>query len=146
MEWSTATRDILLPDHSNDYEEDGSRFFVGKSPFGVPETVGKLIWYSSGFDFAPSGSIMLKTYYLPSPRIPLTPVNANRGSTVQLWDANYAPLRDALKELDPSLQKPMDSMIHFVNSLEDRHKPKLQILSADVVRNEKNRLKVCSIS
>ena len=96
-----------------------------------------------GFDFAPSGEILLKTYYLPCPRqlsnrLTLT----EKSPSIGLWDADYRPLSRLLTHLDPQMIEPLELLISYADELKDAYKPRLEIISMDCIRNRDNRLKV----
>ncbi|KAF5378117.1 hypothetical protein D9615_007549 [Tricholomella constricta] len=119
LDWSMITQHFLQPDSDRGGNNDsGKRFFIG-------------------FDFSRCGDIVLKTYYLPSPRptsdIFLRNVKAPR---VCLWDADYKPLRGLLACLDPSLVASLNMMISYAEEVDVLSKPRLQILSMDCVPNE----------
>ncbi|KAG5638126.1 hypothetical protein H0H81_001729 [Sphagnurus paluster] len=131
LDWSIVTQKFLYSGSDDDQIDGdaGKRFFIG-------------------FDFERSGEIVLKTYYLPSPR-PM-PHRVLRGSlyptTVNMWDVDYRPLRGLLTTLDPTLIKSLEAMISYTEDAELLSKPRLQILSMDCVPNEVNRLKVIAIT
>lgn len=82
----------------------------------------------------------MKTYYLPSLRRPSD--RLNKRATINMWDVDYNPLRGLLSGLDPALIEPLETMISYVDDLDDLHKPRIQIISMDCIRSEANRLKV----
>lgn len=101
-------------------------------------------WHS-GFDFAPEGDILLKTYYLPSPSTsqPSTRLTINRKKlSMDLWDVDYTPLRRLLYYFDPALMAPLETLISYVDEVEEQFKPRFQIISMDCVPNKANRVKV----
>ncbi|KAG5641112.1 hypothetical protein DXG03_005975 [Asterophora parasitica] len=123
LDWSMITQHFLYPDGDTEGSE-GERFFIG-------------------FDFSPSGDIVLKTYYLPAPRPTYGAfLHHAKGLNLGLWDSDYRPLRDLLDCLDPSLVDSLNMMISYVDEVNDLSKPRLQILSMDCVPNEVNRLKL----
>ncbi|RDB22384.1 4-O-dimethylallyl-L-tyrosine synthase [Hypsizygus marmoreus] len=124
LDWSMST-DRFLSFHSKQDDTDtGNRFFIG-------------------FDFSPSGSILLKTYYLPRPRSPLVDSTRNiKRPLIGLWDVNYSSLRTLLAALDPNLTKSLNVLCSYIDGLAFDSKPRLQILSVDCTRKETNRLKL----
>ncbi|EAU82200.1 hypothetical protein CC1G_10602 [Coprinopsis cinerea okayama7 len=122
MTWRTKTEEFMFPNSEGDEIPDGSRFFVG-------------------FDFLPNGTIALKAYYLPAPPSP-DPAQLALQGPMKLWDVDYAPLRRLVFDLEPALMEPLELLLSYFESLEDRHKPRIQIVSMDCVKSSENRLKI----
>ncbi|TFK21500.1 aromatic prenyltransferase [Coprinopsis marcescibilis] len=124
MTWRKKTEQFLFP-QSCDGDEipDGSRFFVG-------------------FDFLTDGTVTLKVYYLPAPHSPTEHDSSEKRSPIALWDVDYKPLRRLVSTLDPALLKPLDFLLSYFDTLDEDHKPRIQIISMDCVTSSENRLKI----
>ncbi|KAG6916845.1 hypothetical protein DXG01_005144 [Tephrocybe rancida] len=120
LDWSMITEQFL---YSGAEVDSDKRFFVG-------------------FDFARSGEIVLKTYYLPRAQPPSDQTLSHPTAKLSMWDTNYTPLRSLLTTLDPTLINSLNMMISYVDNADTPYKPRLEILSMDCVPNEVNRLKL----
>ncbi|KAG2002963.1 hypothetical protein CC2G_003604 [Coprinopsis cinerea AmutBmut pab1-1] len=114
MSWRLKTEQLLFPDYEGDEITDGSRFYVG-------------------FDFSHNGTITLKAYYLPAPP-------SSEPAPAEGFD--YEPLRHLVPHLDPALMKPLELLLSYLETLEDRYKPRIAIISMDCVKSSENRLKI----
>ncbi|KAF5335390.1 hypothetical protein D9611_011702 [Ephemerocybe angulata] len=125
MEWRKKTESFLFPDdEGGDDLQTGSRFFVG-------------------FDFAANGTVSLKAYYLPGPSPPAhLPLINDQTRPVYMWDTNYEPLRRLVFNLNPGLMEPLELLLSYFESLDDDHRPRIQILAMDCVKSSENRLKI----
>ena len=97
----------------------------------------------TGFDFAATGRITLKAYYIPSP-VPILGIrNTNcRKETVHLWESDWTRLMSLMPQLHPSLVTPLRNLINFIDALDEPFKPRIEIISVDCVASSANRLKV----
>ncbi|TFK26012.1 aromatic prenyltransferase [Coprinopsis marcescibilis] len=125
MTWRKKTEKFLFPQCGDgDEVPDGSRFFVG-------------------FDFLINGTITLKAYYIPAHNMSNQPVSGSEKlSPLALWGVDYTPLRRLVSTLDPALLEPLEFLLSYFDTLDDDHKPRIQIISLDCVASSKNRLKV----
>ncbi|PFH47890.1 hypothetical protein AMATHDRAFT_76985 [Amanita thiersii Skay4041] len=124
MAWRRTLENFLFPGTVGSQIRDGSKFFVG-------------------FDFTSAGIIKLKAYYIPAPKPTLGIRNSNaRQESVHLWDPDWTRLRNLVMQLHPSLIKPLDKLISFIDGLDDLYKPRIEIFSVDCVGSNVNRLKI----
>ncbi|KAF8629390.1 hypothetical protein AX17_005686 [Amanita inopinata Kibby_2008] len=124
MAWRKALENFLFPAVTGSQIRNGSKFFVG-------------------FDFSPAGLITLKAYYIPPPKPVLGIRNSNsRQGAIHLWDSDWSRLRLLMPQLHPSLLAPLNKLISFVDGLDERLKPRIQIFAVDCVGSSVNRLKI----
>ncbi|TFK33626.1 tryptophan dimethylallyltransferase-domain-containing protein [Crucibulum laeve] len=128
MSWRKSTERFLFPEDDGSEVPEGSRFFVG-------------------FDFSQEGNVTLKAYYIPAPS-PYSSsfLSASKScpmpSPISLWDTDYTAVRKLVSRIDRGLLKPFDNLLSYFDTLDESHKPRIQILSVDCVRNGQNRLKI----
>ncbi|KAG6850009.1 hypothetical protein H0H93_002458, partial [Arthromyces matolae] len=124
--WKEIIEKWLFPDIKSTEE------FVEGSAYGV------------AFDLEPSGAINLKGYYVP----PLPP-SAGPNPQTRVTSYRGRPISPELmlrltKDLHPSLEAPMNALFDFLYSLDldVRKGMVLHMISYDLTRPEKNRLKM----
>ncbi|KAH8798041.1 tryptophan dimethylallyltransferase-domain-containing protein [Flagelloscypha sp. PMI_526] len=124
-DWRKKTEDFLYSDDKGDNIPEGSRFFVG-------------------FDFDSGGTLTLKAYYLAAARAPSETLKATAVSPNPLYvgDVDFRPLLRLLPQLHPTLVQPFKTILSYFDSLEDRLRPRFQILAMDCVESDANRLKI----
>ncbi|KAF8630805.1 hypothetical protein AX15_002707 [Amanita polypyramis BW_CC] len=122
MSWRKSLENFLFPNVTG--MPQGSKFFVG-------------------FDFAATGLITLKAYYIPSPVPALSIRNTNsQKKSTHLWDSDWTQLMSLMPQLHPSLVTPLGNLINFINTLDEPLKPRIEIFSVDCVASNANRLKI----
>ncbi|KAG6906065.1 hypothetical protein DXG01_016067 [Tephrocybe rancida] len=99
--------------------------------------------YMIAFDMEPSGEITLKQYYLP-PRyaMPGTEPESKNRVTTRRGTSDIEPFKRLAKDLHPSLEVPLNMVVDFFNGDGKESGPRLVMIACDVIKSEKNRLKV----
>lgn len=148
MKWRRLTESFLFPDDDGSSNEipEGSRFFVGTLP-SLRFICIDANHTPKGYDFMPSGTLSLKTYYLPASRPPSVSLSTRTVMVkdpfpIYVGDLDFSPLKALVKQLDPAFPRLLDMMLDYFGSLQDRFKPRFQIIAMDCKDEKTNRLKV----
>ncbi|KAG6837583.1 hypothetical protein H0H93_006997 [Arthromyces matolae] len=101
--------------------------------------------YGVAFEMEPSGAINLKVYYIP-PLLPRPGITPRSRATCYRRMEDLKAMRNLAKQLDPSLEAPMEIFVDYLETLSNDAKMKLTMFACDVSRPETNRLKVYLLS